>query len=157
MRFLKLLILTLSVVVQVFSDKITFKNVEISLYSHNRFLATKNVINNNNLVVVLNQFDRPYDVVKIKGQNIPVLYKNSFSHIHLHDLTIDDCDLEKIEIGAFDNVQKLIYLTITNTKLTELERGVFYGLPLFSLNLQSNGIKNVENGAFQGKYLFFIT
>lgn len=130
----------------------TFKNVVIKVTSKKTpQKANKLLINSNNLLQVLATYNTDiYDTIKIENANIPVIHRGAFKDVNLSQLIISDTNLLEIKAGAFEGLQKVEALVISENQLQIIKKDVFTNLTIHKLYLDSNNIVFVESGSFDG-------
>jgi hypothetical protein len=88
----------------------------------------------------------------ISGDNITLLMKDSFvSLTELRILGVWWCGLRTIEVGAFNGLNKLTYLAISNTEISKIITGTFENLSnLEYLFLHDNNLQHLDSDVFRG-------
>jgi hypothetical protein len=90
----------------------------------------------------------------LNGNNITSLEKDIFFSeglTELNNLALDSCELQTIEVGAFNGLTKLTSLSMKVNQIKEITRHTFEKLSsLEYLYLQSNKIEHLEIDAFSG-------
>ncbi len=100
--------------------------------------------------------DIPKDAEKIdiNGHQIKTLGNNTFNYpscLILNVQYVQNGAIENIEVGAFNNLEKLEVLGLHKNKIKTLAPGVFSGLSsLITLWLTGNDITYLEPGVFEG-------
>ena len=90
----------------------------------------------------------------LNGNNITFLEKDSFVSrglAHLEILTASSCKIRKIELGAFNWLTKLTYLSLKNNEIIEIRPGILEKMcSLEFLYLGKNIIEHLESDVFSG-------
>lgn len=96
---------------------------------------------------ILNDLGPCIQKVQFLGNEIKHIKKNVINNNYIRYLEFFMCEIEKIEDGAFSNME-LIELNLDNNHLHDLE--FVYNLPqtLHTLSLQSNNISGLPHGVF---------
>ncbi|KAL3285763.1 hypothetical protein HHI36_000289 [Cryptolaemus montrouzieri] len=75
-------------------------------------------------------------------QDIPILKSGVFTGTNLKSLSLVDCNIEKIEDDAFNNLGKLEFIRISHNKLPTIKKEVLAPLKnLGTIELDSNGME----------------
>jgi len=100
-------------------------------------------------------------ILVIDGNNITYFEKESFVSkglVELQILKADFCKLRKIELGAFNELKILIYLSLESNEISEIIPGTFEMSSLEYLKLGNNVIEHLEGDVFSGlvslKYIY---
>jgi len=100
-------------------------------------------------------------ILVIDGNNITYFEKESFVSkglVELQILKADFCKLRKIELGAFNGLKMLIYLSLESNEISEIIPGTFELSSLEYLKLGNNIIEHLEGDIFSGlvslKYIY---
>lgn len=130
------------------SAPITFRNVEIKLYSMYTYKGNQ-TITGPAITKDLLPKTIVFDEIQIIDTHIPVLYKKSISDFDdLDELILTNDGIEDIQPGAFYNVPQLRKLVLKNNKIKTIREGIFNHLALGTLDLSLNEINNISPGAF---------
>ncbi|KAJ8918985.1 hypothetical protein NQ315_016889 [Exocentrus adspersus] len=91
----------------------------------------------------------------IIGNPLKEIRKGVFVNLSTHEVYLEECDISKIEAGAFHELHPLesygiYYLSLSRNKLETIKKGVFTGTKFRKLILSYNKIATVEAGAFDG-------
>jgi len=92
-------------------------------------------------------------ILVIDGNNITYFEKDCFVSKGLVELQIikaDFCKITKIELGAFNGLKILIYLSLESNEISEIIPGTFEMSSLEYLKLGNNNIEHLESDLFSG-------
>jgi Leucine-rich repeat (LRR) protein len=68
--------------------------------------------------------------------------------VGLYMLDLSDCNINNIEQGAFNSLNDLISLKLSNNNIRKISSKMFSSSHLRVLYLDGNGLENIENDAF---------
>jgi Leucine-rich repeat (LRR) protein len=93
-------------------------------------------------------------LLQLNDNNITYFENGNFVSRGLHDLEILDasyCKLRKIELGAFNGLRELIFLSMTGNEISEIIPGTFDNMSrLEYLDLGHNIIEHLQSDVFNG-------
>ncbi|CAG9857346.1 unnamed protein product [Phyllotreta striolata] len=129
------------------AEDVTFRDVTFETYKLYEGPINRTIRSGDKIADFLSKDD--FHFVKIKGQNVPVLRRNSLADLRIvSEIVVEESNVEEIQAGFLGNSTDVKLLSLKGNRITSIEYGVFNNLELISIDLTSNKIASIDSRAF---------